>query len=299
MAGADREPSPPWDAPANLPQGAKPFRRALVSECGISVLLERLEANFWAEHSHIHWQVVFLFGDASCTVHWRGPDGHVVNRELKGGEVWIIPPGIGHWLEWTEEDDVVVVYVHPLRVKHLDGLAGVSVGSLTDYVAAEPFVAELCQELRQFCGRPPGHSATRIANTGSLLAIVVMETQAALRSAGDSVVLGRAAQVVERVKLHVANSLRENLSVARLAKELGISPRHFRRLYRRATGMSPQEYLWSRRTARGKSLLASGNYNVTEAAAEAGFTDTSHMNRHFRVVYGVPPSAFLPRRCPP
>lgn len=298
MAGADREPSPFWDAPADLPHGAKPFRRALVSDSGISVLLERLEANFFAEHSHLHWQVAFLFGDATCTVHWCGPDGQVVNRELKGGEVWIIPPGIGHWLEWTEEDDVVVVYIHPVRVKHLEGLTEVSIGDLTDYVSAEPFVAELCQELRQFCGRPAGHSATRIANTASLLAVVVMETEAALRSAGDTVVLGRAAQVVERVKSHVAKSLREELSVTRLAKELGVSPRHFRRLYRRATGMSPQEYLWSRRTAHAKSLLASGNYNVTEAAFEAGFTDTTHMNRHFRAVYGVPPRAFLPRRRP-
>ncbi len=295
MAGKEAE-SPFWCEQVELPRGNKPFRRPLVSDWGVSVLLERLEANFFSEHTHAHWQVAFLFGAACCTAHWRGPGGEVVNRELQGGEVWIVPPGIGHWLEWKAEDDLVVIYIHPTRVQHLEDLTEVTVGQLSEYIASENLVAELCKELRQFCSRPAMHSSARLGNTASLLAVVVMETAAALRQgelAFDGV--GRAAQIVERVKAQIAKSPREDLSVERLARELGISPRHFRRLFRRATGMTPQEYLWSRRIAFGKALLVAGKHNVTEAALEAGFTDATHMNRHFRAVYGVAPSAFLPR----
>ncbi|MFA5262958.1 MAG: helix-turn-helix transcriptional regulator [Opitutaceae bacterium] len=297
--GDPADAQPIWATFVDLPQGAKPLLHALIADSGIGVLLEKLSPNHWPQHDHAQWQVAILFGRAECVAHWHASDGIEIERTLRGGAVWIVPPGCQHWIDWTVEGEVIVVYVHPMRVREMASqLRSATVGSLSDYVATEPLLAELCRDLLQFCQRPVLASATRIANTASLLAVIVMETEFSLAGQPAEGPLGSAAKVVEWVKKHVSTALREELSVAKLAKEIGISPRHFRRLFRRATGMTPQEYLWSRRVAHGKALLLGGRHNVTEAAAEAGFADQAHMNRHFRATFGVSPSAFLPRRRP-
>jgi AraC-like DNA-binding protein len=300
MAGGSIDPAMPWDVPIDLPQGIKPFRRALVTDAGIGVLIERFEPNRLPEHSHPQWQIAISPGDGVCIVHWRDAGGQLVSKRLTGGQVWIVPPGRGHWVDLLVEGEVIVVYAHPARVHHLDALtAEVSTGLLSEYVSAEPMIAELCQELRQFCDRPSSLSPVRLAGTAKLLAVLVLDAEAALRESAVGPALGRAAEVVERVQTHINHSIRESLSVKALAEEIGICPRHFRRLFRRAKGMTPQEYLWSRRTAYAKTLLAGGRHNVSEAAAEAGFADQAHLNRRFRKVYGVAPGVFLPRTRPP
>lgn len=64
--------------------------------------------------------------------------------------------------------------------------------------------------------------------------------------------------------------------------------RDFRLLY----GTSPHRYLVMRRLAVAKTLLRSG-LPLAQAAVDAGFTDQSHMTRHFTRTYGIPPSRWL------
>lgn len=75
-----------------------------------------------------------------------------------------------------------------------------------------------------------------------------------------------------------------------MAAELGYSPGHFRRRFRRAMGMSPAEYQLRERMTRAAALLR--NHGVQGAAAELGYSDPFVFSRQFKAQVGVPPKVF-------
>lgn len=75
-----------------------------------------------------------------------------------------------------------------------------------------------------------------------------------------------------------------------LAREIGLNPAWLARAYRQAAGEGLQEAVRRRRVARAVQLLRFGTSSLADAAASAGFSDQSHMNRCFRAVLGCTPA---------
>jgi AraC-like DNA-binding protein len=80
-------------------------------------------------------------------------------------------------------------------------------------------------------------------------------------------------------------------SLEALAAAVNLSPFHFARVFRRATGMPPHTWLMQQRIARARALLQSGCLPL-EVAMQLGFADQSHLSRQFKQVYGVGPGAY-------
>lgn len=85
-----------------------------------------------------------------------------------------------------------------------------------------------------------------------------------------------------------------SLSLEEMAHATGVSPFHFARLFKVATGHPPHEYLMRLRVDQAQALIARHGRALTLAAIahESGFADQSHMARHFRRVLGVTPGEF-------
>jgi AraC-like DNA-binding protein len=84
----------------------------------------------------------------------------------------------------------------------------------------------------------------------------------------------------------------EDLTVAQLAREAGLSRVHLTRAFAKSFGMPPHAYLNSVRLRAAMRALLSGS-SLAEAATSAGFADQSHFNRRFRGSMGVPPGTWL------
>ncbi|HEX7845621.1 MAG TPA: AraC family transcriptional regulator [Chitinophagaceae bacterium] len=98
-----------------------------------------------------------------------------------------------------------------------------------------------------------------------------------------------------RIKLlmdHLRSHFREDISLEQMAALVNLNPFHLVRLFKRTTGVSPYHYLLILRTEFAKNLLRKG-YKVNEAAAAAGFYDTSHFHRLLRKFAGTSPKSFL------
>jgi AraC-like DNA-binding protein len=81
----------------------------------------------------------------------------------------------------------------------------------------------------------------------------------------------------------------EILSVAAAARLVMMSGSYFMRYFRKATGLTFSAYVDHVRSIRAHQLLAESDLTLAEIAAETGFCDQCHMNRHIRRRFGVTP----------
>jgi len=70
-----------------------------------------------------------------------------------------------------------------------------------------------------------------------------------------------------------------------VAKQLHMSPTHFRRVFKSLTGSPPKAYQMAQRMTRAKELLAK-RFTIKAVSDELGFTDVFHFMRVFRKVTG-------------
>jgi transcriptional regulator GlxA family with amidase domain len=96
---------------------------------------------------------------------------------------------------------------------------------------------------------------------------------------------------IKRVRDLVESCCHQPLTLGALAREAGLSPPHFMRVFKAATGMSPHAYTIQSRVRRARSLLRQGE-SVASAAVAAGFTDQSHLTRHFKATFGFTPGRY-------
>jgi AraC family transcriptional regulator len=98
------------------------------------------------------------------------------------------------------------------------------------------------------------------------------------------------ARTVDRVAAYVDSALAGPITLDRLAAVATLSPYHFARAFKAATGLPPHEFVTCRRIDRACRLLRSEP--VESAARAVGFGNLSHFRRVFRRHTGVPPSAY-------
>lgn len=94
-----------------------------------------------------------------------------------------------------------------------------------------------------------------------------------------------------KVRELVDTTLDSELSVERMAAEVGISPFHFSRLFRATFGMPPYRYVLQMRIARAAHLLrAERRRTVADIALEVGFASQAHLTHAFKSHMGQTPA---------
>lgn len=111
----------------------------------------------------------------------------------------------------------------------------------------------------------------------------------------DELELSRVGLVDRRVRRAVElmhARLDRELPLEELAAAAYLSPFHFARLFKKATGAAPHAYLAALRIERAQSLLAASDASITEIAARVGYASHSHFTKAFRQSTGLTPRAF-------
>src|SRR5262249_49927670 len=85
--------------------------------------------------------------------------------------------------------------------------------------------------------------------------------------------------------------LKDNVHLDELARLTNLSPFHLLRVFQRETGLPPHAYLTQLRVGRAKILLAAG-LPLLRVAQDSGFSDQSHLTRHFKRLVGVTPGRY-------
>jgi AraC family transcriptional regulator len=95
-----------------------------------------------------------------------------------------------------------------------------------------------------------------------------------------------------RVLNYIDARLGESISLDDLASEACLSPFHFARLFRQATGLAPHQYLTERRIRNAQQMIMSGHASLIEVALDSGFGSQANFCRAFRKATGVSPKAY-------
>jgi AraC-like DNA-binding protein len=103
---------------------------------------------------------------------------------------------------------------------------------------------------------------------------------------------GLSAGAMRRVREYVELHLSENIDLTMLAAVAGLSMHHFARQFKQSAGVTPHHYLTKRRVERAQEMLAQTDLSLSEIAYAAGFSDQSHLARHFRHMVGTTPREF-------
>ena len=143
---------------------------------------------------------------------------------------------------------------------------------------------------------PPesGRAAWQQAQSDALHTRPRLDSVATLRQRAQTVPTrgGLPPGAMRRVREHVEVHLSESMDLAELAAVAGLSVYHFARAFKQSAGVTPHHYLVRRRVERAQEMLARSELPLSEIALATGFSDQSHLARHFRQMLGMTPGQF-------
>jgi AraC family transcriptional regulator len=99
---------------------------------------------------------------------------------------------------------------------------------------------------------------------------------------------------VTRAIDYIQEHLHEDLSLMALASISGLSPSHFKVVFKESTGVPVHQYVLRARVESAVSLISAGDLSLRDIAVQTGFSDQSHMARCVRRMTGKTPRALRP-----
>jgi AraC-like DNA-binding protein len=213
------------------------------------------------------------------------------------GMVMAFNPDDPHDGQATDGDGFTYRMVHigpELVARVLADAAGRPVGLplFADPVLTDPVLAARLRDLHR--GLLGGASALR---RDELLADVILlaARQAGHRDGASPLMAADgpadARRVAQRARDLIADRRLDDITAGHLADVTGRSRFAVHRAFTHVYGMSPGDYQRQLRLREARGLIAAG-WPISEAAAQAGFADQSHLSRWFLRYYGVTPGRF-------
>jgi AraC-like DNA-binding protein len=129
------------------------------------------------------------------------------------------------------------------------------------------------------------------ARTSLAAASSILQLEIERRSGGnDSRTGGLAGWQVVRVRSFIDQNLHRTIHASDLSAVARRSTAHFSRSFKQAFGEPPHAYVVRRRLEEASHLMLTSSASLSEIALSVGFSDQSHLCKHFRQALGQSPS---------
>ena len=243
---------------------------------------------------------VIVMIDGNLPISRRG-DGKLEHCHAVPGTVWLCPNGV--------HEDMVHLYGDVRESIHLFLPASPLSRTAIEDMGIDPDKVELCYEggfrdpLIEGVARAvraemrdPAPAGKMLSETLAVaLGAYILRYHSNLRPASVPLPSARGAldsRRLRRVTDFMEAHLADGLTIERLASEACLSPFHFARAFKAATGTAPHRYFTNRRIARARALIAEGKLSIAEVAAQCGFLSETHFVRWFKRSTGATPSEY-------
>ncbi|UUT20223.1 MULTISPECIES: AraC family transcriptional regulator [Pseudomonas] len=256
---------------------------------GVELLAARYIEHRFVPHVHDGY-VIGMIMDGAQRYRYRGAE-HLAGR----GTLVLINPDELHTGHKGTEDGWLYRAFYPDNAQILAMLGELELptDSLPAFGATlyrDPdLVSGFCQ-LHQLLESPA--TALQQQTLWREMMLLLLRRHAGVKAPGKP---GREHRAIVQAKELLQAQLAAPPSLEELAAAVNLSPFHFARVFRRATGMPPHTWLMQQRIAQARALLRDGCLPL-EVATQLGFADQSHLSRQFKQVYGVGPAAYRSAR---
>ncbi len=252
-----------------------------------------------AEHSHDFTELVVVY-EGSGINNVEGFD-----YPVSAGEVFVIHEGMKHSYPETEHlhlcnvlFDSTLLETNGIDMSHLPGYHALFLLEpkirKTDFnsrlrlpqkelLEARGIIERLGQELET---RTPGF---RLVSQSLLFLLIGKLSRWYDQCTNEN--SARLLQIAQPIA-YMEQTYYEPLSIEKLAGMAGMSERAFYRVFQKATGVSPNQYLTNLRLMQVAELLRHSDMPVSDIADECGFLNSSYMAKQFRKHIGSTPREF-------
>ena len=88
---------------------------------------------------------------------------------------------------------------------------------------------------------------------------------------------------------YIEQNFQNNITIEEIAALCGINRSYFGKIFRKAIGRSPQEFLMNYRMVKATELLKLTSLSIAEIGCAVGYENQLHFSRAFKTIYGVSP----------
>ena len=231
----------------------------------------------------------------------RRGDGRLQHSDAVPGMIWLCPAGVREDMIKAYGDIAEMIHIYlPAMLLSETTLRELDVNPEVvrlhfDGGFRDPLIERIARAIHAELLDPAPAGKMLVETLGAALGIQILRRHSNLERAAISLPSVRGAldpRRLRRIAEFIDAHLSEDLTVETLANEACLSPFHFARAFKAATGTAPHRYLTDRRIEHAKSLIAEGCLPLVEIADVCGFSSQAHLTRWFKRIVGTTPGAY-------
>jgi AraC family transcriptional regulator len=249
------------------------------------------EADFGAVRDHL----IILHLDGPVGVA-RALGNSQSRRVIAPGGLFMLPGGMDFGVKLEGYLDSLHLYLRQHVIDEVANDFGLQPGSSVELLprlgVQDPLIEQLALNVRELLEHQDDSSQMYVDYVARLLAAHLLRKHSASATTNLEAPQGGLTRAqVDRAIDYMEANLSEPISLADVAHASGLSPSHFARRFKSATGAPPHQYLMSMRVERARRMLLQRE-PIAEIALACGFSHQEHLTRIFRRFTGSTPASF-------
>jgi AraC family transcriptional regulator len=258
-----------------------------------NIQIEHYELDSHEAPGHMPAQNAIVIFHESVLVKRQLGDG-CKDELVRAGDIVISPANVLHSACWNGKANFTLLLFDPECMSNTvsEYINPNQIELLPSFSQNDPLVYGVGQELKLQLEFERIASRMYIDQLASLLFVHLIERYGSTKHSLIENPYTFSAVELQEVLDYFDSRINHNITLAEISDLLGMSPYHFARLFKKAIGIPPAQYLMQRRLKKIAHLLATTDLDLRAIAGQTGFSSQSHLCATFRQYFSVTPSGY-------
>jgi AraC family transcriptional regulator len=235
-----------------------------------------------------------LWGSQSQAYRDAKIDDVAVHSLYGHGQNCIIPAGATHQTAWDQPIEMSALFIHPQFIHHVaQDIANTDrIELIPTHDTQNMTLHHLGMAYKTQMQRSQGLEKDSVYQESIMTAFVMqlLQHHVVKPATPKTYEKGLSTSALHQITGYIEAHLTQDLKLTELANLVHFSPYYLCRLFKKSTGQTLHQYVLEKRLEQAHTLLRQSNLSVVEISSRCGFSNHSHLNRHFKNKYGIPPS---------
>ena len=256
---------------------------------GFSFYSSLEQSNYWFEHGHEEIQITLPQADAQAWMRYQSSTGKCI-QQINPGQTFLVSSNQSHALDWQQTAELTLFYLHPrFLASGIDNSIKDNYLEIDDRLSLvnDTLIQEVGVIFRYLCSFGIATERLYVESLASLLAVHLLKNYLNYNLKLPRNSKGLSQSQLNLVLEYIEANLDQKITLSDLAAIAYVGKFYFSRLFKSSTNLTPYHYVLQRRIEKAKRLLKYSNTPICDISLECGFSNQSHLAKHFRVMVGI------------